>query len=82
MNRSGIEIHGTMYREEGKEAGKIPSYVVNHGILGGEDLHMLLRRSKVSGGLVKGVTLLGTLDDCKIRLVCNGGLVFAMFTHR
>lgn len=50
VNKSGIMIHGTVYQDMStdKPLQNIPLYVINHGILNGEDLHTLLRRSKVS----------------------------------
>lgn len=45
-----VEIHGTVYidTEAKNKTHTIPSYVNNHGLLNGEDLHTLLRQSKVS----------------------------------
>ncbi|PVD38108.1 hypothetical protein C0Q70_00719 [Pomacea canaliculata] len=45
-----LEIHGTVYQEQGAPS-KLPPYVVNHGILAGSDLHTLLRKVKVFVGL-------------------------------
>ncbi|XP_076443774.1 alpha-1,6-mannosylglycoprotein 6-beta-N-acetylglucosaminyltransferase A-like [Babylonia areolata] len=47
--RNHLEIHGTVFSEEGKS--KLPSYVINHGILSGLELHQLLRKAKVFVGL-------------------------------
>jgi len=47
VNKSGIVVHGTVYMDNSEPLHNIPSYVINHGILNGEDLHTLLRRSKV-----------------------------------
>ena len=44
--RGYLEIHGTVFSEEGKKS-KLPSYVNNHGILSGLELHQLLRQAKV-----------------------------------
>ena len=50
INKSDILIHGTVYVEnKTKKLENIPEYVINHGLLNGEDLHKLLRKSKVSG---------------------------------
>ena len=48
--KTSVEIHGTVYidTESKNKTGTIPPYVINHGILNGEDLHTLLRQSKVS----------------------------------
>lgn len=52
VNRSGILIHGTVYNEnDSQKLEHIPGYVINHGILNGEDLHTLLRKSKIFLGL-------------------------------
>ncbi|XP_052815041.1 alpha-1,6-mannosylglycoprotein 6-beta-N-acetylglucosaminyltransferase A-like [Mya arenaria] len=52
VNKSEIVIHGTVYSDsDSKSPLKIPSYVINHGILNGEDLHKLLRQSKIFLGL-------------------------------
>lgn len=40
-----MEIHATVSKEE--EHGNIPSYVINHGFLPGDQLHELLRSAKV-----------------------------------
>lgn len=48
--RNYLEIHGTVFSEEGKQS-KLPSYVINHGILSGPELHQLLRQAKVFVGL-------------------------------
>ena len=49
INKSDIVIHGTVYVENNtKKLENVPPYVINHGILDGENLHKLLRRSKVS----------------------------------
>ncbi|KAL3854035.1 hypothetical protein ACJMK2_013317 [Sinanodonta woodiana] len=56
INKS-LEVHATVYMDErsDKETNTastiIPSYVINHGFLNGEDLHTLLRQSKVFVGL-------------------------------
>ena len=42
---SVVELHGTVTNEE--ERKYVPSYVVNHGVLPGTDLHKLLRSAKV-----------------------------------
>ncbi|XP_060599364.1 alpha-1,6-mannosylglycoprotein 6-beta-N-acetylglucosaminyltransferase A-like [Ruditapes philippinarum] len=52
VNKSGIVIHGTVYKEnKSAKLEHIPNYVINHGILNGEDLHTLLRKSKIFLGL-------------------------------
>ncbi|KAL4217311.1 hypothetical protein ACF0H5_023762 [Mactra antiquata] len=51
VNKSGLVIHGTVYKENQSKLENIPNYVINHGILNGEDLHTLLRQSKVFLGL-------------------------------
>ncbi|KAK7112831.1 alpha-1,6-mannosylglycoprotein 6-beta-N-acetylglucosaminyltransferase A-like [Littorina saxatilis] len=45
-----LEIHGTVFTEEGKKSN-LPSYVINHGILSGPELHQLLRQAKMFIGL-------------------------------
>ncbi|KAH3754449.1 alpha-1,6-mannosylglycoprotein 6-beta-N-acetylglucosaminyltransferase A-like [Dreissena polymorpha] len=50
VNKSGILIHGTVYSEDNKPL-KLPAYVENHGLLNGEELHKLLRQSKIFLGL-------------------------------
>ncbi|XP_071148602.1 alpha-1,6-mannosylglycoprotein 6-beta-N-acetylglucosaminyltransferase A-like isoform X4 [Mytilus edulis] len=51
--KSLVEIHGTVYidTEAKNKTHTIPSYVNNHGLLNGEDLHTLLRQSKIFIGL-------------------------------
>lgn len=46
-----LEIHGTVYEETTEGAHHVPSYVINHGILSGLELHKLLRQAKVFVGL-------------------------------
>ncbi len=41
-----LEIHGTVFLDGGS-LSNVPTYVVNHGILSGPELHRLLRESKV-----------------------------------
>ena len=49
INKSDIEIHGTVYKDDKtNKLEHVPKYVINHGILNGEELHKLLRRAKVS----------------------------------
>ena len=49
INKSNITIHGTVYKDDKtNKLENVPKYVINHGILNGEDLHKLLRRAKVS----------------------------------
>lgn len=40
-----VEVHGTVENTNG--LNHVPPYVVNHGVLPGNELHALLRRSKV-----------------------------------
>ncbi|KAL8623882.1 hypothetical protein ACOMHN_050597 [Nucella lapillus] len=47
--RSYLEIHGTVFSEAKKS--RLPSYVINHGILSGLELHQLLRKAKIFVGL-------------------------------
>lgn len=50
--KSSLHIHGTVYIDkDNKNKTLIPEYVNNHGILNGEDLHKLLRQSKIFIGL-------------------------------
>jgi len=49
LNKSGISVHGTVYMEQTENSENIPDYVINHGLLNGEDLHGLLRQAKVCG---------------------------------
>lgn len=52
INKSGIAIHGTVYVDnKTNKLENVPTYVTNHGILNGEDLHKLLRGSKIFVGL-------------------------------
>ncbi|XP_041374585.1 alpha-1,6-mannosylglycoprotein 6-beta-N-acetylglucosaminyltransferase A-like [Gigantopelta aegis] len=44
-----VEVHGTVYSSD--EKPRLPSYVNNHGLLIGKDLHRLLRQSKIFVGL-------------------------------
>ncbi|XP_067864942.1 alpha-1,6-mannosylglycoprotein 6-beta-N-acetylglucosaminyltransferase A-like isoform X2 [Heterodontus francisci] len=46
--RKYAEIHGTFHNEH---SVLLPKYVINHGILSGRDLHLLLRGTKVFVGL-------------------------------
>ncbi|XP_021366122.1 alpha-1,6-mannosylglycoprotein 6-beta-N-acetylglucosaminyltransferase A-like isoform X1 [Mizuhopecten yessoensis] len=56
IKNAQLDIHGTVYFDQpnnntqGKKS-KFPSYVTNHGFLNGEDLHYLLRQSKIFVGL-------------------------------
>lgn len=48
-----VEVHATVYTDKKiKSNVTIPPYVKNHGLLNGEDLHTLLRQSKV--GIIVG----------------------------
>ena len=51
--KSSVDIHGTVYIEKDRKnkTHTIPDFVENHGILNGEDLHTLLRQSKIFIGL-------------------------------
>jgi len=42
-----VNIHATVFVESGKSA-IMPTFVTNHGILSGPDLHQLLQQSKVA----------------------------------
>lgn len=43
-----VDIHSTVYVDDKTSKSRyIPSYVKNHGLLKGEELHALLRESKV-----------------------------------
>ncbi|GFO13088.1 alpha-1,6-mannosylglycoprotein 6-beta-n-acetylglucosaminyltransferase a [Plakobranchus ocellatus] len=46
-----FEVHATVYREPEKALVNVPTYVINHGILSGVQLHQLLQRTKVFVGL-------------------------------
>ncbi|XP_012941114.1 alpha-1,6-mannosylglycoprotein 6-beta-N-acetylglucosaminyltransferase A [Aplysia californica] len=48
---SRLEVHGTVYADKGQKLQHVPSYVVNHGILSGLELHQLLQQAKVFVGL-------------------------------
>ncbi|CAL1529052.1 unnamed protein product [Lymnaea stagnalis] len=48
---SKLEVHGTVYEEPGKKLQNVPSYVINHGIMTGVELHKLLQKTKVFVGL-------------------------------
>ncbi|KAJ8320432.1 hypothetical protein KUTeg_002019 [Tegillarca granosa] len=47
-----VEVHATVYTDKKVKSNvTIPAYVKNHGLLNGEDLHTLLRQSKLFIGL-------------------------------
>jgi len=43
-----VDIHATVFLES-QSSAIVPSYVKNHGILSGPDLHHLLQQSMVGG---------------------------------
>uniref|UniRef100_A0A2C9K266 alpha-1,6-mannosyl-glycoprotein 6-beta-N-acetylglucosaminyltransferase n=2 Tax=Biomphalaria glabrata TaxID=6526 RepID=A0A2C9K266_BIOGL len=48
---SMLEVHGTVYEESDNKLQNVPSYVINHGIMTGVDLHKLLQKTKIFVGL-------------------------------
>lgn len=49
--RNHLEIHGTVSIGDDNKRDIVPPFVINHGIMGGEELHRLLRQTKVSAGI-------------------------------
>lgn len=47
MIRKYVDVHGTVFLEDGQVNSVLPDFVKNHGLLSGPDLHRLLLESKV-----------------------------------
>ena len=42
-----VDVHATVFLTSNTSSAMVPSYVYNHGIMSGAQLHQLLRESKV-----------------------------------
>ncbi|XP_064598112.1 alpha-1,6-mannosylglycoprotein 6-beta-N-acetylglucosaminyltransferase A-like [Liolophura sinensis] len=49
--RNHVEIHGTVSIGDDNKRDVVPPFVINHGIMGGEELHRLLRQTKIFIGM-------------------------------